>query len=136
MPVLHVLFLAAALAAPPDLDPAGAARVAMREALREAAPLPSGRPALPEGALPAGQLTDASRASNREVERMAMEHAEKSAGAMRQGGMGSMRGGGAGDSMRGDRQAGEPSSPAEMMRSRGMMPGRGPTTPNPPHRGM
>lgn len=135
MPVLHLLLLAAALAAPPALDPVSAARVAMREALREAAPLPSGRPALPEGALPAGQLTDAARAVSRDAERMATERAQKSASEMRQGAMGGAMHGGAAEPMRGDRQGGDPSSPAELMRSRGMMPGGGPS-PNPPHRGM
>ena len=140
MSVFHAFALAVALTAGDAPADPGAVREVVREALREAAPLPSRPPALPEGALPSGQMTDAARAMKRDAERMAIEHAKKDAGQARQDARGgATHRGDMGETMHGDRQGGDPScDPAEMMRSRGTMPGGDHTmpSPGPPHHGM
>jgi len=140
MPAFHAFVLAAVLAAGDAPGDPAAVRAAMREALREAAPLPSARPVLPEGALPAAQMTDARRIMKRDAERMAIEHAKKGASQARHDARGEgTRRGNADEMMHGDREGGDPScDPAEMMRSRGTMPGGDHTmpAPDPRHRGM
>src|SRR6266568_40926 len=140
MPAFHAFVLAAVLAAGDAPGDPAAVRAAMREALREAAPLPSARPVLPEGALPAAQMTDARRTMKRDAERMAIEHAKKGASQARHDARGEgTRRGNADETMHGDREGGDPScDPAEMMRSRGTMPGGDHTmpAPDPRHRGM
>jgi len=137
---LQAFILAMALAAGPVPDEAATVRATMREALREAAPPPSGRPVLPEGALRGGQMTDATRAMKRDAERMAIERAKRGAAqAGRAGSGGATHNGTTGESMHGDREGSDPScDPAGMMRSRGMMPGGDHTVPDsgPQHRGM
>ena len=59
--VSAVLLLTAVLGADPGVSPADAARAAMREALQQAAPMPSHAAALPQRPLLRGQMTDATR---------------------------------------------------------------------------
>ena len=131
-----VLLLTATLGADLGGSPADVARAAMHVALQQAAPVPSHIPALPEGPLPRGQMTDATRAMRRDAERMAVEHAKKDASADAHHRAGNAAGahGEATDMMRGRDGA----DPAEMMRSRGMAPGGGPMmpSPGPQHNGM
>ncbi len=136
MSVFHAFALAVVLTAGDD---PGAAREAVREALRAAAPPPSGRAVLPEGALPASRMTDATRAMKRDAERMAVEHAKKGAGQARHEAGGAAHRGEPGEAMHGDRENGDPScAPAEMMRSHGTTPGQDHSmpAPGPQHRGM
>jgi len=137
MMVSAVLLLTATLGADLGGSPGDVARAAMREALQQVAPVPSHPPALPEGPLPRGQMTEATRAMRRDAERMAVDHAKKAAPAeaRQRAGNPADAHGEATDMMH---ERDPASEPAEMMRSRGMTPGGGPTMPGPgpQHHGM
>ncbi len=101
------------------------AREAMREAMREQAPLPSGPATLPDRMAPV--VPRAQLATKAEANRAAREHARKNAAAARdevanRAAMRPMMG----DMKHGSGQAGcDKQLPADMMKSRGTMPGGG-----------
>ncbi len=129
MRLLHAIAVALVVASAPTFaeDASEAANRLMREALLERAPLPSRAPALPDRAAPGGAITrqhlatDAERAARgradgdarRSAEEMRTEAAHRAAMAPLMNGC--MPAGGASGC------AG--SMPADMMKSRGMMPG-------------
>ena len=129
---------------------AEAARQAVRAALLERLPTPSRPPALPDRALGPARLPGAQMAARGEAERAAREHAARAArqharGEHGEAGRRGAMGGCAGESgTTGDcssEHGMEHMDPAEMMRSRGMMPDGGPMHPpstpgQPPMQGM
>jgi hypothetical protein len=139
MPAFHALALALVLTAEPSADPA-AVRITLREALRDAAPMPLHAPVLPEsGGLPGAHETHAVRAMKRDAERVAVEHAKKDASqAHHEVRHETNRHGEMGDGTHGEHGMGEAGcDAAEMMRSRGTMPGGDHSLPGgSPHHGM
>ncbi len=146
--VAGILITASARADGATPGAAEAARVAVRQALLERLPVPSSPPALPDRALaPALPGSRASTSASEEAERAARARAGGAVPSQARGKRadGTQRGAGEpGDGMMGGSMTdhGGHMDPAEMMKSRGMMPGSpmqqpAPGTPMPgmPHGG-
>jgi len=117
-------------------DPVDAAHRSMDAAMREHAPMPSHVPALPDRTVPARRVQDQQHATRRDADRAAQSRAtadahrrarEMRSDAANRAAMGAMMKGTAGGVGGDDMLA-----PADMMKSRGMMPGGGQTPGMPP----
>ena len=134
--VVRAIAGAAALGATPALagDEADAVRLAMREAMREQAPMPSRPPMLPDrtaAALPRTQVAATKTEAERYAHARALKDGTNHADVMRAeaANHAAMRPMMSGSAFGGSQYGCDNQLPADMMKSRGTMPGGGMMTP-------